>query len=52
MKSYLGDIEDVVNWLADFEQTLKSVKTIGALPDTAQKQCEKFNVGLLTNAYC
>lgn len=44
VKSYLGEIEDVVNWLVDFEQTLKAVKTIGALPDTAQKQCEKFNV--------
>lgn len=46
MKSYLGEIEDVVNWLGDFEQTLKAVKTIGALPDTAQKQCEKFNVSI------
>ena len=47
VKSYLGEIEDVVNWLTDFEQTLKAVKTIGALPDTAQKQCEKFNVSTI-----
>lgn len=46
VKSFLGEIEDVVNWLGEFEQTLKAVKTIGALPDTAQKQCEKFNVSI------
>ena len=38
-----------MNWLGDFEQTLKAVKTIGALPDTAQKQCEKFNVSTIVS---
>ncbi|XP_067934591.1 microtubule-actin cross-linking factor 1, isoforms 6/7-like isoform X2 [Watersipora subatra] len=47
VKSFLGEIEDVVNWLGDFEQTLKGVRTIGALPNTAQKQCEKFNEHLI-----
>ncbi|CAH1789990.1 unnamed protein product, partial [Owenia fusiformis] len=41
-KAFMGDVEDLIQWQADYRADIKSSAPLGALPDTAQKQYGKF----------
>ena len=45
VKAFMGDVEDLIRWCNEFKNQLRSSGPMGALPDTAQKQYEKFMVG-------
>ena len=38
----MGDLEDLLRWMADYKNSLKTSAPMGALPDTAQAQYDKF----------
>ena len=40
----MGEVEDNIRWFTDFRNKIKTSQPMGALPDTAQKQFEKFMV--------
>ncbi|XP_013386319.2 LOW QUALITY PROTEIN: microtubule-actin cross-linking factor 1, isoforms 1/2/3/5-like [Lingula anatina] len=44
-KAFIGEVEDVLHWLRDYKLGLKRVKPLGALPETAKKQYDKFMTG-------
>ena len=44
MKAFAGDVEDLLRWLNNFRGELKTSEPMGALPDTAQHQFDKFLV--------
>ncbi|XP_041374834.1 LOW QUALITY PROTEIN: microtubule-actin cross-linking factor 1-like [Gigantopelta aegis] len=41
-KRYLGGLEDTLQWINEFRVELKTNAPFGALPETAEKQYEKF----------
>ena len=41
----MGDVEDLIRWMSDFKTGMRASGPMGALPDTAQKQFDKFMVG-------
>ncbi|XP_052813001.1 microtubule-actin cross-linking factor 1, isoforms 1/2/3/4/5-like isoform X2 [Mya arenaria] len=42
VKKYIGDVDDMIQWLNDLRTELKSNTPFGALPDTAKVQFDKF----------
>jgi len=44
VKAFAGDVEDLLRWLNNFRGELKTSEPMGALPDTAQHQFDKFLV--------
>ena len=44
VKAFMGDVEDALRWMNDFRVDLRNSSPMGALPDTAQKQFDKFMV--------
>jgi hypothetical protein len=44
VKKYVGDVDDMIQWISDLRTELKSNTPFGALPDTAKEQFEKFQV--------
>lgn len=44
MKKFVGDVDDMIQWIGDLRTELKSNTPFGALPDTAKEQFEKFQV--------
>ena len=38
----MGDLEDLLRWMMDYKNSLKSSSPMGALPDTAQAQYDSF----------
>ncbi|XP_053386476.1 dystonin-like isoform X4 [Mercenaria mercenaria] len=42
VKKYVGDVDDMIQWISDLRTELKSNTPFGALPDTAKEQFEKF----------
>ena len=44
MKAFVGDVEDLIRWMNDFKTGMRASGPMGALPDTAQKQFDKFMV--------
>ena len=42
VKAFMGQVEDLLRWLNDFRLELKHSAPMGALPDTAQEQMNKF----------
>ena len=49
MKKYVGEVDDMIQWLADLRTELKSNTPFGALPDTAKHQFDIFQVSLVFN---
>ena len=47
----MGEVDDLLRWLKDFKQELKTATPLGALPDTAQQQFDKFMVSHM-NTIC
>jgi hypothetical protein len=43
VKGFMGDVDDIIHWLSDFRNGMKS-GPMGALPETAQKQFDKYLV--------
>ena len=42
VKAFMGNVEDLLRWMNDFRLELKHSAPMGALPDTAQEQMNKF----------
>ncbi|KAK6172103.1 hypothetical protein SNE40_018056 [Patella caerulea] len=42
VKRYLGDVDDVLQWVNEFRMELKLNQPFGALPDTSDTQYEQF----------
>ena len=42
VKAFMGQVEDLLRWLNDFRLELKHSAPMGALPDTAQEQMNRF----------
>ncbi|XP_067685972.1 microtubule-actin cross-linking factor 1, isoforms 6/7-like isoform X1 [Haliotis asinina] len=42
VKKYLGNLDDMLQWVNDFRAELKTNAPFGALPETAEKQYQKF----------
>ena len=43
-KKYVGELEDTLQWINEFRVEVKANAPFGALPETADKQYEKFVV--------
>ena len=48
----MGDVEDLIRWSTEFKMQLRSSGPMGALPDTAQKQFDKFMVSYISVTCC
>ncbi len=44
VKAFMGDVEDLIRWMSDFKTGMRASGPMGALPDTAQGQFDKFMV--------
>ena len=42
VKAFMGNVDDLLHWLNDFRLELKRSAPMGALPETAQAQMNKF----------
>ena len=43
----MGDVEDLIRWMSDFKTGMRASGPMGALPDTAQKQFDKFMASII-----
>jgi len=48
----MDTVDELRRWMADYSRQLKLVKMPGALPESAQKEFDKFMVGFLLLYYC
>lgn len=49
VKKFVGEVDDMLQWINELRTELKSGTPFGALPDTAKEQFEKFQVCSLKN---
>jgi len=49
VKSFMDTVDELRRWMDDYSRRLKMVKMPGALPESAQKEFDKFMVCLFSD---